>query len=110
MATAARLERYHPAALTAFRISEDGRTGRLALPPTAVDVAAALAAALPACLFKEKLAIRETDEETGEVKIHLYAVRRKAPQWVHPAGEVLPRRVHDHYADPICVIPGEVLG
>lgn len=63
------------------------------------------------CLsHKDRLVIREDSEETGAALLHVFAIRQKAPRWVHPRGELQPRRVVDLYADPVCVIDAAVLG
>lgn len=103
----AHLPRYVPKTFAAFRIGEGG-TSRLSID--ADDLQGALNAALPACIHKDKLAIREADEETGETVVHLYVIRRRAPMWVQPAGEIMPRRVCDHYAELVATLPGEVFG
>lgn len=57
---------------------------------------------------KDKLVIRETDDRG--TRLHIYAIRKKAAQWIHAPGEYLPKRVEDHYAYPVCVVDAELLG
>lgn len=105
-----RTARYSPKRYEAFVIV-DGRTYPRTYPtaPTSLEEARDRAAMMFGN-HKDKLLIRETDEATGDVKLHLYAIRKRAPSWVHPSGEFMPRRVEDLYPDPLCVIDGSVLG
>lgn len=97
---------YSTLSFEAFRVTET-RTFPLAAEGSALPDF--LASAQVRCFHKDKLLIRETDTETGTVKLHLYAIKKKAPKWIHPAGEIMPRRVEDLYADPLCIIDGQVL-
>lgn len=98
---------YLAARFDAFRVSGD-QTARLSIGEPA-SLSGAVETAQHTCLHREQLLIRETGED-GAVKLHVFTIRKKAPRWVHQPGEIMPRRVEDHYADPICVIPGELLG
>ena len=110
MATLAgiRPQRYVASTFAAFRVCEIGKgyrtypAGDLGEPES---VEAAVAIAQHGCHHKERLVIRETDE-AGQIRLHVFAIKKRAPRWVHPAGELMPRRVEDLYADPICVIDG----
>lgn len=98
---------YTAASYRAFLIS--GVNGRAhSLNVEAGRLLEAVDAAKVLCNHKDVLAIRETDE--AGTRVHLFTIRRKAAQWVHPVGEHLPRRVQDLYADPVCVLSGEVFG
>lgn len=99
---------YSAVSFEAFRLT-DGRTYSLDIGDPS-DLADALRSAQTRCFLahKEHLAIRETDE--AGARVHLYAIRKAAPKWVHPAGELVPRRVADLYADPVCVMDGAVFG
>ncbi len=102
----ARASRYSAKTYAAFRVS-DGRTDRLRLNAPA-SLTAAVGDAQLLCLHKETLLIRETDEETGAVKLHLYAIkRRSAPDYVHEG--FVTRRVQRLYAEKLCEIDGAVL-
>jgi len=101
-----RPERYSAFSYRAFRLVE-GRTYPLDIGDAA-DLQEALRAGQVRCFHKDCLAIGETDED-GATKVHIYAIRRKAPQWVHTPGEILPQRVQDHYADPICILDGNAV-
>lgn len=96
---------YAPVAYEAFRIA-DGRASRIRIAP-ASSLTAAVDAAKLACLHREHLAIRETGDDGA--RVHLYVIRKAAPRYVHPAGEIMPRRVADLYAEPVCVLPGELV-
>lgn len=93
---------YTPRSYAAFRARNDGRTDLLRIDGSPTSLADALANVLPLCIFKDKVAVRETDDDGS--RLHLFTIRKKAPQWVHPAGEIMPRRVEDLYADPVCVL------
>lgn len=108
-AGATRASVYSAKSFTAFRVSDGKHTIPLALSGAPRTLDDALAAAMVRTFHKDQLVIRETDEETGKVALHLYAIRRRAPQWIHQPGDILPKRVADHYADPLCSIDGSVL-
>lgn len=113
----ARAERYSPVRYEAFRVCEPLPASKrqpiypLPLAGPIVTLADALTAALTggrSVNHKDKLAIRATDEETGEVTLHLYAIKRKStPRYVYKDYQT--RREFDLYADPICTLSGEVL-
>jgi hypothetical protein len=103
---------YRAISFTAFRVS-DGGIGRGAIGRLNIGDVATLDEAVNAAkgqlLHKDQLAVREQDEITGAAKVHLFAIRRKsAATFVRIAGEV--SRVQALYAEPICVLSGEVLG
>jgi len=97
---------------TAFRVSEPGRTYPSKTYPLAIGEQSSLTNAKNAgaihCRHKDRLVIRETDDSGS--RLHVYAIRKKAPQWVHQPGEFMPRRVEDLIADPVCVIDEGALG
>lgn len=123
---------YQPRVFEAFRITpadkfSTGRTYALSffrvttLPgarietPTTPDAPGTLTEAINAALsvsvfyHKETLLIRETVIETGAVTLHLYTIKRESkPTYVWEGHEQ--RRIHRHYAVPLCVVDGGVLG
>jgi hypothetical protein len=94
----------------AFRVWP-GRTLRLAFATTPRSLDEAIAGALMSQAFHrgESLLIRETDPLTKAAQLHVFAIKQKGARWVHPQGEMMPRRVEDRYADPVCVIDEGVL-
>lgn len=100
-----RTSAYSAVSFAAFRVS-GGQTSRINVADS-TNLKTTLNGAQLACLHGEKLVIRETDEAGS--RLHVYAIRRAAPKWVHPPGEIVPRRVVDLFADPVCVIDGSVL-
>jgi hypothetical protein len=117
--TAERAHRFSPKLFLAFRLveSRNGFTGAtgwksypvpLGDPPATLDEA--MTAATANCLaHKDRLAIRETDQLTGATVLHLYAVKQKsAPRYVWK--DHRQQAVRDLYLEPICSVPGEVLG
>jgi hypothetical protein len=92
----------------AFKASEGmDRTyklGRL----DAVDLREALNETLTrfSLYHKDTLIVRETGEKGTRLRI--FAIRKKStPRYVHK--DHVTRAVHDLYADPVCVIDGDVL-
>jgi hypothetical protein len=72
-----------------------------------LTVLSAVDAALGAQNFyaKEQLIVRETD---GATKIHIFCIKRQsAPTYVWR--DHVQHRVHRHYADPLCVLDGDML-
>lgn len=104
-----RPQAYQRVSFEAWRVAE-GRSSPIEMRHGVETIAEAVRAAQPACLHKETLLIKATDAETGASKVHVFMIRQKAPKWVHPAGELMPRRVQDLFADPVCVIDAAVLG
>lgn len=116
LAGAPRPAAYSSVSFTAFRIETPFSRGAVSGSTREIDIGDpatlkdAIAAAQAGCLHKEHLAIREHDELNERVRIHLFAIRRRAPTWVYlKDGDVYPTRVADLYADPICVMDGEML-
>jgi hypothetical protein len=72
-----------------------------------LDGALTAALSLPQVIdHKEHLVIQEISERG--VKLHVYAIKRKAaPRYVHK--DHVTRRVHDLYAAPVCSIDGNLL-
>lgn len=103
-ATAPRPAPYQAVTYAAFRL-DNGRASPLNIGE-ATSLTAAVDTAKLACLHKEVLAIRETDADG--VRVHLYAIKRRAPQWKQLPGEVVPTRVAELYAEAVCVVPGSV--
>lgn len=94
-----------------FKNPHNGKTGN---HTTAIDIGepeslqAAVQAAQGRCFHRDHLAIHETDE-AGNVRVHVYAIKRKsAPSYEHDRNHI-PRRVHTLYAVEVCVLGGEVL-
>lgn len=107
---AARAVHYSTTSYAAFRISETGRTYAVDIDgyllPT-VEAARDAALIGQAFAHKDHLLIRAADDRG--VKLHLFAIKRKAtPRYVHE--DHVTRRVHDLYAAPVCVIDGGVVG
>lgn len=93
----------------AFRV-RDNRTRRLVLVGDQPDLKATLdAATVQWCEHKDKLLIREADADEGTSILHVYVVKKQAAKWIHPAGEIVPRRFEQLYADPVCSIDETVL-
>lgn len=101
--------RYTAKTYAAFRLRDSGKADKLAFTAAPASLQDALNAVLPGCIHKDRIAVRERDAETGAVLLHVYVIKRRAPQWVQPAGEIVPRRVADLYAEAVCVIDGGVL-
>jgi hypothetical protein len=106
---AARAVPYSTTRYDAFRISESGRTYAVQIDgfllPT-VEAARDAALLGQAFAHKDHLLIRESGDQG--VKLHLFAIKRKAtPRYVHQ-GHVT-RAVHDLYAAPVCTMDGGVL-
>lgn len=107
-AAAAGLARYSAVRFEAFRVS-GGQTSRLSIGECD-NLAKAVVAAQPALLHREHLLVREENETTGAVRLHVYTVRQKPAQWVRLAGDHMPQRVRELWCDPVCVIDGSVVG
>lgn len=97
-------QRYSAVSFEAFRVTDGGKTIALAIDATLPDLAAAMTAALQAQCFyrKEHLLIREIGDD-GTSRLHVFAIKQAKPKWVHPAGEIMPRRVEDRYAERLFV-------
>lgn len=106
LATTPRALPYSAKRFDAFKVA-GGKT--YALDAGATSLEDAVKAAQFRCFHKQHLVIRETDDETGDVTLHLFVIRKAAPKWVHPAGEIVPRRVEDLYAEAVCVVDGGML-
>lgn len=105
---------YSPREYVAFKAEDigSGRSRWLTNPIPLVrgprDLDEAVNEAVLACFHRQVLVVREASDEA--VRLHLFVIRKAAPKWVHPAGEIMPRRVEDLYAQPLCVLDGDVLG
>lgn len=98
----ARPSPYAAVTYRAFRI-DNGSASEIRLNrPATLD--AAREEAQLACLHKETLAIRETDDDGA--RVHLFVIRRAAAKWVRQGFASV--RVEDLYAEPVCVLPAEV--
>ena len=105
LATAARPRPYVAKTYAAFRLS-NGRTDRLTVEDAA-SLQAAVKAAQGLCLHKEQLMIREKDEETGAVTLHLFQIRQGKRTWRRDGFETVP--FFPLYADKVCTIDAAVL-
>lgn len=107
----------HPAAepfttkvFAAFRFDPErpGMAGARILPLEAETLEQAVNEAKTRCVHKEVLAVRESDELTGETRVHLFAVKQKSrPSYVWQGHRQVAMR--ELYVEPICVLPAEVL-
>jgi hypothetical protein len=109
MTAADRTVRFTPKLFAAFRLDPQlpGRVFRIA-PFSAADLDEALNDAKTRCSHKETLVIRETDQLSGETRLHLYAVKQKSrPTYVWEGHRQV--AVRDLYLEPVCTLPAEVL-
>lgn len=103
---AARAVPFNATSHSAFQV-ESGRTYEITgLTAGSLDDALTQAISLRAFSHKQHLIIRE--ESDHGVKLYVYAIKRRAvPRYVHR--DHVTKRVHDLYADPVCVIDGSAL-
>lgn len=111
MPSAPRTERFRAVRYAAFRVLGDlqrtpTRLIELGEPPASLYAAAK--AALLRANHKDHIVIKVADEIGGEVKLHVFAVKKEAHADYVIENHV-PRRVHRLYAAPVCVIDGGVL-
>lgn len=102
-------ERFTPKAFSAFRLDPErpGLAGRI-LPLCGETLEEAVNDAKTRCIHKEVLAVREADELTGEVRVHLFAIKQKSrPNYVWQGHRQV--AVRELYVEPVCVLPAEVL-
>ena len=106
---ATRPVRYGDLSFKAFRIAEsNGRLSRLQIADDHVTVEEAIDDAKLRCIHKDKLLIRSFNDRTGEVRLHLYAIKRQSrANYVYRDYQTV--REHPMYAEAICVIDGEAL-
>ncbi len=104
----ARATRIQSKRYEAFQISEFGRTYPKPIDP-AETLQDALNAAVVTCIHKDNLVIKEIDDQRGEVKLHIYAVKRKStPNYVYRDHEY--HREHRLYPELLCVVDGNMIG
>lgn len=79
----------------AFRLRENGEALPLDTYPTFED---ALQMASASSVHKAKFAIQRTNTLTGEIVLHVYAIKQKSkPTYVHREHQTV--RIHQHYAE-----------
>lgn len=93
----------------AFRITDaPERTYPVRITGTPSTLDQAVTESIGTFIFKEKLLIRETDEQTGKVTLHLFAIKRRSqPDYVWNGHRQ--ERVHRLYAERVCSVDGAVL-
>lgn len=105
-----RAQRFATTTFTAFKLVDDlkGRCYPIQFEASPAMLEEAVNAGLLRCHHKDKLVVRETNELTGETRLHIYAVKKKsAPTRVYR--DYAYHNVHSLYVEPVCVVPAEVL-
>jgi hypothetical protein len=108
---------YNTKLFAAFRLHElpcqpfdNGSRSRTS--PIAIHGATSLDEAVNAAIYtlshKEKLLIRETDEESGKTTLHLFAVKKRARADFVRVGDRVERRER-LYCERLCEIEGGIL-
>jgi len=106
---------YTAKAYAAFRIDDPYPNGFVPEPkpflfadePATLDEA--LAIVVPKCAHKSKLAIRETDADTGRTLVHLYTIRQRSTPEYYRDSRGIEQRSHRLYPELLAVIDGAVL-
>lgn len=109
--TAVRPGVYRTKRFEAFHVSAPNRTYVVRLKEQPANLQEAVSAALLTVLFvaKDRLVIKETDDERETVTLHIYAIKKQSrPTRVYR--DYAYHNVHQHYADPVCAIDGKQLG
>jgi hypothetical protein len=95
----------------AFRVTESpARTYPLPIegrPATLDDALTAVLAGPKLVAHKDRVIIREADELSGAVTVHVYAIRKGKARWVDVGG--IATRVEDLKAELVCSFDGEAV-